>query len=147
MRTFYVPTYLHYNLLQQHQAASIRQRLIQNRHGKKASYHNKNANVHRKGRLSAAYQCQNNISRFKSLRHSSKKLIYPIGVYRKATLNISFVLRSHCIKKYPCVVQTHGFFRQYKLLVLALSGCFRLLLALYARLLIVLSLAKLGEDA
>ena len=110
MRIFYVPTYLHYNLLQQHQAASIRQRLIQNRHGKKASYHNKNANVHRKRRLSATYQCQNNISRLKSLRHSSKKLICPIGAYRKAALNVSFVLHSHCIKKYPCVFQHTGFF-------------------------------------
>ena len=109
MRIFYVPTYLHYNLLQQHQAASIRQRLIQNRHGKKASYHNKNANVHRKGRLSAAYQCQNNISRFKSLRHSSKELICPIGAYRKATLNISFVLRSHRIKNTRVLFNTRVF--------------------------------------
>ena len=38
-------------------------------------------------------------------------------------------------------------YNNIKLFVLALSCCFRLLLALYARLLIVLSLAKLSEDA
>ena len=43
--------------------------------------------------------------------------------------------------------QDTSFIFVIKLLVLALSGCFSLLLALYAGLLVALSFAKLGQNA
>ena len=48
----------------------------------------------------------------------------------------------HQIKKPPKI----GWFFDYKLLVLSLACCFRLLLALNAGLLVVLTLAKIGQD-
>ena len=69
------------------------------------------------------------------------QILYIDSFYLSSRLKTFF--RFSIIVKKPPVT---GWFFEYKLLVLSLACCFRLLLALNAGLLVVLTLAKIGQD-